>query len=298
MVQEKLSNEMDEQEAHQNLLDNLIVPPDDTNPDGSATQGATEFGNEQSQSEESDFYSKAELEALLESDPLSVEPERVPSELLPVYKAALTYYKRFQADYTRKTQQLASRRAESKPKDIYEAYERDPEGITSYLDQEIIIAKEEGDFDRATSLLALKSSLIEREIKRLKETTQVEKQISDVYNLVRQEIPDIEQKAPLLTEFAIKKLGLSEEEITALTDPSITGPLAAKLTLAVNRAFKLSNMDKMIQRKEVKQNPPKILKPGTSSVGESENMLGSRSSVWKLSKDEFDRLVNKVKFNK
>lgn len=287
----------DEQKDSQASLEDLLVPPDSSNPDEGTDSGLEPeagLGQEPGQSE---MYSSEEFEQILTRNPLDIEPDRVPPELMPAYKLAMKAYKNFQADYTRKTQQIAQAKEQDKPKTIYEAYDRDPDGVTAEIDIRIAKAREEGNFDEALNLINLKNSLIEYKTKKLESMTRQQNEFQEIFAEVRREIPNFEQKAPALVEFAIKELGFSEEEIEKLTDPSITGKLAAKLTLAVNRAYDRAYAGKTIARKEVKPQPNRTVPAqGTKPEQETESILNYKpGQIMKMSSKEFEKLLRDVK---
>jgi len=265
-------------------------------PEGEAEEEAEEEyeeGQSGEEERETPLYTEEEFSNLLEKNPLDVDPERVPRNLMPAYKAALRAYKNFQADYTRKTQQLKETKKTNAPKDIYEAYEQDPEGVMAHLDAQILKAKDEGDLVEASTLLNLKTSLLEYKMKNLEKQTKAERQFQDVYAYVREQIPDFDSKVKELRRFAIEEMGFTEEEIDKLTDPSITGMLAAKLTLAVNKAYELANPQRALKKKEVKPQPPKLGYSGVSSSGAAEGIPAGK--IASMSIDEFNKLLQKVK---
>lgn len=288
-------NELNEKE--QASLEELLVPPETSNPDEGTDSVAEQEAPEGQGEGQSNYYSSEEFEEILTRNPLDVDPSMVPPELMPAYKTALKAYKSFQADYTRKTQEIAQKKQEQKPKDIYEAYDADPEGVTAYIDAKIVEAKEAGDIDQVTMLLNIKSNLVERRIRKIESMTVQEKQFQDIFSEVRREIPDIEKKAPILTEFAIKQLGFSEEEIEKLTDPAITGRLAAKITLAVNKIYNYFNADKNLVKKEVKSQPNRTVPAAGRVETESQGgVLGYKpGEIGKLSWEEFEKVLRKAK---
>ncbi len=290
-----MENKTEAKDEQDGLLGLLVAPvQDENNPEGNLYgngEGSGETGKPGEAKAEP--YSAEEFSEILEKNPLDVEPERVPAELMPAYKAAIRAYKNFQAGFTRKTQEL---KEQNKPKDIYEAYDLDPDGVSRYLDSAIVKAKEEGDVDQVSTLLTLKANLLERKLRKVEKKTTTESKLQEAISIIRKEIPDIEQKAPALTEFAINHLGLTEQEVSYLTDPKVTGELAIKLTLAVNRAYEMANIDKTLNKKAVKQTP---LKLGSSSVTAGSGIDSiPPGTIANMSLDDFEKLVRKVKSTK
>lgn len=280
-------------------LFSLLVKPGSENNDleqesiPSPGEGEESGGDEEKAGEsyEKEYYTPQEFSDLLEKNPLDVEPDRVPPELMPAYKAGIRAYKNFQADYTRKTQML--KQDTRKPKDIYEAYEIDPEGVLFHIDGEINKARENADLEQMSTLINLKANLLEKKLRKVEQMGYAEKQYQEIFNTVRAEIPDIETKAQVLRTFAIQNLGFTKDEIDKLTDPSITGALAAKLTIAVNKAYELANIDKSMLRKEVKKPPVKLGVSGVS--GDMTTTSIPAGTIKSLSYSDFEKLLKKVK---
>ena len=71
-------------------------------------------------------------------------------------------------------------------------------------------------------------------------------------------VENFEEKIPALNAFAEKHLGLSVDDLTYLADPVNTGPLAAKLTIALDKMYRIVNGEKTSLRKEVKPEANKL----------------------------------------
>jgi len=95
-------------------------------------------------------------------------------------------------------------------------------------------------------------------------------------------IPDFDKKAPKLTEFA-REMGLTTEEIQAISDPTLFGPLAVKLTRALNNAYDRINAGKAADKKVDKGAPAPLTRPG--SGGELEK--GSTKDPEKMTIPEY-----------
>ncbi len=211
--------------------------------------------------EGSQYYSDEEFINLIKKSPIAVEESKVPNHLRPFYESVLNAYKSMQADYTRKTQEIAEikkqliEQAKPKPSNIFEAYLQDPDGVSNYIDQEILKANQEADYETAEKLRLLKTRLIEERTKYLERMISGEKIYQQVYGTILSHIPDYETKKDKLTNFAIQEFGLTPEEIMMLTNPQITGALAAKLTIAVNKIYDKLHATKLAEQKIKKQTP-------------------------------------------
>lgn len=188
-----------------------------------------------------------------------LDPERIPKELVPFYKS-------MQADYTRKTQQIAEerrrveedrRRAEEnakREKTIYDHYDEDPRGTEQYLNQEIKRLAEEDPFGNAYQIEQLRDLKIE--LKQTASVRAVERQNRFVSELVR-EVPDFTKKSDILTRFAVERLGMSLESLTVMTNPKIVGERAAiEQVKAINALYEEANAKATLSTKEVKKVTP------------------------------------------
>jgi hypothetical protein len=254
-----------------------------------------EGGEESSKAGQSkNYYSTEDFQALLLKSPVHIDPERVPDNLKPAYDAAVAAYRRMQADYTKKMMAMKERPAERKPRDIYEAFAEDPQGVLTHLDAQISKLTKDGMMEEALELRDLKTNLIFRRQMEIENITRSTQRSGEVVSAVRREIPDFDARAPLLTEFAVKELGLTEEEISRLTDPAIMGETAAKVTIAINRLYNRINAGKRAEQKQVKTAPPILNRPGSSGLE-----AGKRgSAIRSLSDEQFEQLITQHKFGR
>ncbi len=235
-------------------------------------EGTDEQETSNDVTQDSQFYSHEEFVSLLKKSPLHMDESKIPAELKPFWEATVDAYKSMQADYTRKTQEIAKMRGElqqQKPATIFEAYMQDPDGVSNYIDQEILKASQEADYDTAEKLRLLKTRLIEERTKHIERMISGEKLSSQVYGQILSAIPDYETKRPKLSEFATKELGLTNEEIALLTDPRYTGNLAVKLTIAVNKIYDMLSAKKSAEEKIKKQKPSPLARSGSAEINKS-----------------------------
>ena len=75
-------------------------------------------------------------------------------------------------------------------------------------------------------------------------------------------IPEFEKKVDRLNDFA-SSLGFSMQELAILTDPVRMGPMASKLTLAINKLYDMANKDEVLKNKVIKPQPTKVETAGT-----------------------------------
>ena len=245
---------------------------DQTDEGASVGEGTPEEGAspETTEAEGSQYYSAEEFRRLLKN-PLHMDVNRIPEQYKHVYDMAVDTYRDLKADYTRKTQQLAEQSrqvARQQPKDVYEAYLQDPEGVINYINTQTETKISEGDYDAALRLMQIKTNLIERRSKEASVQNAVAKMSENVWSSVRTVIPDFDNKKDALTDFAKKEFGFTEQEISVLTNPAITGALAGKLTLAINKAYQIVNAKNTANNKIKKPEPTQLgSSTGTSIKG-------------------------------
>jgi len=218
-------------------------------------------------------YTPEELETLLQSEG-EVDTSRLSNEGKALMKS-------FQRGYDRKFQQVAEmRKAQqaqqpSNPREqLFGRYMVDPAGVTAEINAEI--EKLEGvdpadanytDSRRTIArLVALKDefSLKHRTIEA--HGRSVDSIVASTQAEIAKAIPDFETKAPKLTDFAVGTLGLSIEEVRALTDPTIVGPMALKLTKAINTVYDKLNAPVTAEKKVKKEAPPPLQRGGGGSI--------------------------------
>jgi len=297
-----------ENEAGESAQDNFLLEDDAALADQDETiepeQGGEEpapgealpgeGGEPQKGGPSQNYYSTEEFQTLLLKSPVHIDPERVPENLRPAYDAAVAAYRRMQADYTKKMMALKEQPAEKKPRDIYEAFSQDPQGVLTHIDAQISKLTKDGMMEEALELRDLKTNLIFRRQMEIENMARSTQRTGEAVSAVRREIPDFDARAPILTEFAVKELGLTEEEVSRLTDPAIMGDTAAKVTIAINRLYNRVNAGKRAEQKQVKPQPPLLNKPGSSGLEAAKRA----SSIRSLTDDQFEELIAKHKFGR
>ncbi len=202
-------------------------------------------------------YTDAEVEAILEADGKLDSTRLTPSQKL--------IQKSFERHYQRRYQDLATKKREvERPpaRTVYEQFDQDPSGVMKDLRVAIAQKKKEDPFsDEVIRLETLRDELLERGMTRGREESRVSRAASEAEGQIRKAIPDFEVKAPKLTEFAVNELGFSMEEIDVLSDPAKVGPLAVKVTKAINVIYDRFNAGTAAGKKEVKKVGP-LARPG------------------------------------
>jgi len=218
-------------------------------------------------------YTPEELETLLQSES-DVDTSRLSAEGKVLMKS-------FQRGNEKKFQELAEMRkaiqAQPKPgsgdprEDLFSEYVHDPAGVVRKINAEI--ERQEGidptDAKYAVArqtivrLQALKDEFSVRRQSIIEHGQQVDNIVSNTQIEIKKAIPDFDVKAEKLTEFAVD-LGFTIEEVRALTDPTVVGLMALKMTKAINAAYDKLNAPKTAEGK-VKKDAPAPLQRGVSS---------------------------------
>jgi len=214
-------------------------------------------------------YTPEELESLLQGG-AEVDTSRLSVEGKVLMKS-------FQRGLDKKFQQVAEMRksieAQSKPKDareqLFDRYVQDPGGVTGEINTEVerleaVDPTDAGYAESRQMIARLRSMKDDFSIRRqtLIESTQQSGNIVSITQAeIAKAIPDFETKAPKLTEFAIG-LGFSIGEVRALTDPLVVGPMAIKLTRAINTMYDKLNAPKSAEDKVKKDAPPPLQRGG------------------------------------
>jgi len=217
------------------------------------------------------IYTPTELEEMLQSGG-DVDTSRLSNEGKLLMKS-------FQRGMDKKFQQVAEMRKAveaQQPRDPREAlfnrYIHDPAGVVVEINAEI--EKLEGvdptDAQFPTSrrtiarLQALKDDFSVKRQNALEHGKQVENIVATTQAEIVKAIPDFETKAPKLTEFALSA-GITLDEVKALTDPTVVGPMALKITKAINFFYDKLNAPVSAEKK-VKKDAPAPLQRGAAGT--------------------------------
>lgn len=156
-----------------------------------------------------------------------------------------------------------------KPKDIYEAFDQDSDGVLRDLNGELkkLVSEDPyGNAEKIEQLRDLKDELRRREVTKLTNQLSQQSQAQQVIADVKAACPDIEQLvAPIdgyengkLIKFAVEELGYAPEDVEEL-DPR-RGMSAARKVKALYKMYKTANPEP--QKKEVRPKPAAVEPPG------------------------------------
>jgi hypothetical protein len=235
-------------------------------------------------------YTPDELEALLQS-----EGEIDTSRLSPEGKLLM---KSFQRGFDQKFQQLAElrkrlegqvqQRQPNKWEALVNEYMQNPAQVNaeimSHIKRLVAIDPTDPNYAEAqrkiVELQEVKDRLVLERQERLEGMRRQELLYATAKREILEAIPDFERKAPKLTEFAVG-LGLSNEEIETITDPTKFGPLAVKLTKVLNKVYDKLNASQTAEGKVKKDAPTPLVRAG--SGGELEKTKSKDPSEMSMS---------------
>ena len=167
-------------------------------------------------------YTPDEIKAILRSgDFTGIDTSRLSEEGRAVMKAmqsGLTPKLQESAELKRELQEIKAALRENtpkaKPKDIYEAFDQDPEGTMSFVNQRIQSLIEQGaDLHDIEKVREVREQLRDRRARKIEEQAISNSRIQESVNALLRVVPDIEQKQFDLREFAIEYMGMTPQEV-------------------------------------------------------------------------------------
>lgn len=218
------------------------------------------------QEPEAVYYTPEEMRELDFND---VDTSRIPAEMMPFYKSMESGVQRKFQEIARAREQLQqqTQRPVYQPpiQEVYQndptrAFMQDPEGTMRVIDQQIVQAQQTDPF-KATELLHLKTNLMNWHNTMSQKSAQIQNVVGQVQQKLVNEIPDFASIQSELSDFAIKRMGYSAEEIGFMTDPRIVGDLAYKNVKNVYDNWKRTQTLKTPPKKKPKE-PTKVETPG------------------------------------
>lgn len=207
-------------------------------------------------------YTSEEIQEILKADG-EVDTER----LSPAEQATM---KAMQRAFTPKLQEAAELRREiedmrksiedskpkAEPKDIYDAYDQDPEGVLQYLDSQVEALMAENkpeNMAQIRQLDGLKYEFTRRDMTKFRDAQATRSTEQEHMQAIMTAVPDLAEKQGKLKEFAITMLGYTEQELAQETNPSIAGAGAARAIARINTAYDKAQAKVTVKRKRVKK---------------------------------------------
>ena len=247
---------------------------------------------------EKPFYTVEEMKGL---DPDEVDSSRIPAELLPFFKSMQAGYgKKFQklADERRKLrEEVEAKEGALQPKNVYEAYDRDPDGVISYINSEIKKAKKDLNDEQVDRLLEVKDSLREYGLNQIRLQQKAGTSINEAIEELKRTVPNYDSVKSDLNDFAMGLLPGDEEEsseaLRLLTNPGAVVRVGKKeypmpaiwFTRAMYAQFSKSKPIK----KKARKIPTEVVPPGTGQVGKAVTKK-SVEALYKKASDSGDAM--------
>jgi hypothetical protein len=166
-----------------------------------------------------------------------------------------------QQEQIRTQQQMAT-----PPRSLEEAYDRDPDNVLRFIDQQIASTNalaQEDPFKAQQQLINLqmvRNRLIDRAMHTTEHRRAASEAATNAVRDVLNAIPDFgPEKQQVLSDFAIRELGYSQEELKSLTHPS-NGKIAAQTVKTIHAAWfakygEKQQMKKTVETKKVVKRP-------------------------------------------
>lgn len=224
-------------------------------------------------------YTPQELEALLQSG-TEVDTDRLSLEgkvLMKSFQRGLEPKFQQLADM-RKRMEAESERSQDPREQVFRRYMQNPAQVVAEINTEIrkleiVPPTDEENYIKARQTIVALGELKDEmglrrqgviESHRTQETTFAKAQAE-----ILADIPDFAEKREALTDFAIG-LGLSREEVLAISDPTLFGPLAVKVTKALNTLYNQANAGNSAEKKVKKDAPKPLARAGSGGRLEGE----------------------------
>lgn len=154
--------------------------------------------------------------------------------------------------------EVKSKVPQQAPKDIFEAFDRDPKGVTRDLNARIKQLRAEdpiGYADEIDSLQDLKSDLRMREVQNIQTQLQKQTKTSEVLQKINTVIPGFNSKVGVLEEFAINELGYTREDLIRATNFD-NGDAAVREVARINKLYERFHAKP--EKKVVKKKPTDV----------------------------------------
>ena len=207
-------------------------------------------------------YTAEEIQEILKADG-EVDTERLsPAEqaTMKAMQRAFTPKLQEAADLRREVENMRKSLEDSKPKaepkDIYEAYEQDPDGVLQYLDSqaEALVAENKPEnMAQIRQLDSLKHEFNRRDMQKVRDANVTQNTQAGHMQAILQAVPDLAEKQGKLKEFALTMLGYTEQELAQETNPSVAGAGAARAIARINTAYDKAQAKVTVKRKRVKK---------------------------------------------
>lgn len=144
-------------------------------------------------------------------------------------------------------------------KTVYDYYDEDPQSVMQWINGEIAKLTEEDPFGNVAKIELLRDQKADLRQYGISKA-------SELSTSFRQEIQKAVPKMDAVTEYAVKELGYSSDEMKFLTAPAqnkAEADFKLKTLKTIQRAYDKENAGKGIDKKEVKRQPTQVERPGS-----------------------------------
>lgn len=216
-------------------------------------------------------YTPEEIQEILANDG-DIDTTR----LSPAEQATM---KAMQRAFTPKLQEAAELRKEmeklrselqpktqEEPKDIYEAFDRDPKEVMGYVDSQIaeLATNPTENIAQIEQLRSLKFEFQQRAINNIQKQGSQQADMQKHVQAMLEAVPDLPAKQEALKDFAINYMGYTLEELAHETNPSVVGQHAVNTVKRINAAYNKLHAKTTVKKKKVVKRASTVEKP---SVG-------------------------------
>lgn len=158
---------------------------------------------------------------------------------------------------------LKSSQPKPPPKDIYEAFDQDPDTVMGFVNQKISsLIDEKAPVHEIERVREIREALKERKHQTELHAAKAQSGLSEVQAALVQAVPDIQQKGEALSKFAVDVLGYSLEELQASTHLASRGIEAVREIARINTAYEKFNAGNRAKMKQKIRTKTKTEKPG------------------------------------
>lgn len=217
------------------------------------------------------MYTPEELQEIISSDGevdvtrLTPEGQATMKAMQRAFTPKLQEAAEIRKELERIRQDIEAAKPKAQPKDIYEAYDQDPEGVSQYVDGEITrLIREDAaaNAGQIEQLRNLKDQFRDRELNKLRTQSTQSRQIAEVVADIQRTVPDIATKQNALAKFALEVMGYTPEELAAATDPAVAGRQAVQVISRINQTYDRFMAGKTVAQKQVRPKPTAVESPG------------------------------------
>lgn len=146
------------------------------------------------------------------------------------------------------------------PTTIEEHFDANPQGVLSWIDQQITAKEAELDDAAVRQLERTKINLLQRQVFMSTQRQEVQRRSEQVRREMLKVAPELETNEAALKATA-KEMGYNDTDLENIFNPEVVGDFAVRALTAVKKFHDMKNAGKTLKTKEVKQ-PTKVESAG------------------------------------